>query len=674
VSDKDASTKANLLRDLYLYPNQIALIENNYSDGIIVERKISIRTAFFFLAIILLFLISIYCYPYEKLVIPIAFGLYTLIIIVPKVYYHAIWKNKSTPEELSRYFHCEVKKPRKEQDIAFKRWLFYRQISPFSIRQIWWWTLIIGIYKALTSQVNPLYLATDFKYIDVNGINSFVEQLLTSLIIAIVAYIATNVIKELLDLREAYVKGIDSIKDKTNKLATTISSSINVMKGGSSLITFHENILKLVKTIDSTLVKLIIDLSNSLRAKIDEYVSIIQIKITHDSDNIDGRSGVALISTFEQFIQKKNTEIRDHNSIITSWTNLGEITGKLFERLLNNGGDQLEFYALQLKSPLQYISYIFGKDDDQTPEYLEWQKYLLSNIKHADTGSIYRYFASIDKIEDLKEEYRKWNVDIEEIGLKEVTSIKSETIKRELRMQIKVNINNKNHIDPDTTKISTIIRKNSDGASDQDGWKEKTIAELLNEVIHSNREPGHCFIRQFDLKDYMNLLVDYEFEDNQNGNKSNKLYDYIAFRDGKKPAEWLFCLESRYDKDLDLAYIKIFFKDDKLEAPKYEWKNCDDCKQENRSSQECKSKCMVDGNKYFNRKLKLNKLFFGSEKVISLPRREEDGKMYVSLLGEDKKALAKDNEDPAKSGTFDEVNGRKVYYLNKNIKPIIEYR
>jgi len=98
----------------------------------------------------------------------------------------------------------------------FTKYLY--KVIPFTFRTIWIWTLIFGIATVFTAENIKIHFHSGF---DLKLFSDFAGGLLKALIITIIAYIATNIIHELLQLREQYVEG----KDEMKSLKDTIESS-----------------------------------------------------------------------------------------------------------------------------------------------------------------------------------------------------------------------------------------------------------------------------------------------------------------------------------------------------------------------------------------------------------------------------------------------------------------
>jgi hypothetical protein len=458
---------------------------------------------------------------------------------------------------------------------------------------------------------------------------------------------------------------------------------------GEKILKYNDKANKLFdKLKDGKIGSNFLQLSKDFQEILSGYRDCLFNKLDPSPIDVNGVKEVALLSTFIALLSRKKEDLNNKNLIITSWTNLGKITKKILECFFEQT-DNIECFALQLKSPQQYFSYAFVDDAkriEQAQDYKDWQDYLLSNIKYASKAKpIYRYFASINDIEEIRRLYK-----VDTVSIKEALSLKSEDIRDKMQIEF-IEYSGKSYSDEikNITELFPLINIYHPEASKEDlltlknNAKSKnnlSLANVLNKVIHSE---GKCFIREFDLNDYKNLLVDYEFQTGKKGKGSNKLFDYIAFRDKDKPADWLFCLESLYDEDLDLAYIRVFFKDDEdegnNESKNYEWKSCLDCSERASGSENsCKAKCGLKTERITNRKLKLNRIFFGDERVTSLPfgnkKIDENHQLVRISNGENETAIVQETRNPKLIGELDLEN--KVYHWNKGkvIIPIAEYK
>lgn len=120
----------------------------------------------------------------------------------------------------------------------FKAWKRLVFISPFTFRHLWWWVLISGIVTVelgYSSEETPTAL----------GIS-----LMRAVIMSVIAFIATNIIRELLHLRQGYLQAIERVEllsssvDRLGKLIreilptalNTLHTSLQYIDGGVHLL------------------------------------------------------------------------------------------------------------------------------------------------------------------------------------------------------------------------------------------------------------------------------------------------------------------------------------------------------------------------------------------------------------------------------------------------------
>ena len=100
---------------------------------------------------------------------------------------------------------------------------------------------------------------------------------------------------------------------------------------------------------------------------------------------------------------------------------------------------------------------------------------------------------------------------------------------------------------------------------------EYTLAELLENKIHPRNEGSGCSVREFDIKDFIELLhdFDYNYEYPKAGMKSNsnKLFDYFAIRRKNNNGEfdWAYCIRAVYDRSMEIAKFEIFQEPNKTD-------------------------------------------------------------------------------------------------------------
>lgn len=275
----------------------------------------------------------------------------------------------------------------------------------------------------------------------------------------------------------------------------------------------------------------------------------IQEEITHVS--LDPVAKLALLSANTNLFHNQIGTGNDKKTILTPWSNLGRISRFLMTDIKEMREkdkmniDDIEIYALQLKTPLKFLEKYVPVEEDKKGKDTEWIEFINENILDKHRIKLMRYFAAIDdkvnngSIEIRPQEYKHllWG------------DVAKECLKN--KYYVEKDIETK--IDRKEMDTPVIYNKN-----DQSGnLEEKTVSEILGKTIHKE---GHCFIRIFDDEgkrkkdnkdDYHSLLLDEVF---------NKLIDYLAIRKRNKnngKMEWIFCVRSLYDEDFDAAKIEF---------------------------------------------------------------------------------------------------------------------
>lgn len=85
----------------------------------------------------------------------------------------------------------------------FKLFIRSIYITPFTFRHVWWFVLIFGFINV---QYETLELCGTLYIFDFSSkeISDFLQKFVKLLIVSTIAYIATNILRELQALREGY--------------------------------------------------------------------------------------------------------------------------------------------------------------------------------------------------------------------------------------------------------------------------------------------------------------------------------------------------------------------------------------------------------------------------------------------------------------------------------------
>jgi hypothetical protein len=446
-----------------------------------------------------------------------------------------------------------------DRKLGFTRRTFLRYwqrllfISPFAYKYIWWWSLVASIAAVMMETFAQLRDGTSEHPLDVG------VSLLKAFLIAILAYIATNIIRELLALRSKYVEAQQSAGD----LRTVIDDCVGQMRSnaGNMRDEMQHNVGKMqeiVGKVQDIVPKAVDTLTAALS------LAESQIGLKGLAEEINKASGSE--SAFQGFTQNLSAQVNnfchqlrevednvikllilsvlnqciaDHNSILnTSKKHLlvrFSTLAKTAEQIVNasKNCDNIEYYASLAIPPAHFLNKTRGEAVGDS----DWEGYLNSNIINSLAGvKQKRYFLSIDKID----QYNNLS--------SEARLLAHEIVNSQLRSRVQASeTENQPGWRAGTKRLVPVA--NGTGASrkyviEEDGpatWP--TLADVLDATYHA---PSCCFVREFNSAQFEELMTDQE---------TRKPYDYYAVR---RNGDWTFCLESRYDKDLDVADMQIY--------------------------------------------------------------------------------------------------------------------
>lgn len=677
--------RVRLATDLYYRAGSTLFLDTDYGElGRIIERRISFRTSIFFLALILGVIACILLGTPHKMHVYFLGGA-TLIFLLLKglarlITFGGLHRKKRTAEQ---YFSEVIHKFNVSWSPVYNFCAFLDSVRPFSLRQIWFWTLVVGLV---------LTTINDFGYASITSMSSeslteFADDFLRYLIIAIIAYIATNVIRELFQVREKYAQSVKEIKETTENGTEAVRRALTIADGIGPLVELDALAPTLVAT-EFARKNGFVGSVHTFNKRIGEYVSSLTSmikKVTNKKNpGVDHSiSRMAITVTVSEMLREKVEKLSRETSLLTTFANLGGITAELLKNTVGMIGQRedsghLECYALQIKPPMKFVNYPFinGASED---EKKEWLNYINTNLEYMRREfDIYRYFVSIDSnslgsdtvcsVRELSElgadnlGYLGWPVFIVDKTRIHEEGLKAERLIENLRIE---------DVDKDARGEIKVDRANY------------SVADVLGSVIH---QEGHCFVREFDADEIKRLLL---VSGERRRIEGKKPLDYFAFRvkvagesggsigpnsrDGVPKREyspeqrydWVFCLETIYDEDLDVADIKILFKDgertpeeknpsaatsradENNQVGKLIWQSCATCEHIlYKSPVECLNNCW-DGkredtverklNEVFfrfplkNRKLKLNEIFFGHPLFCERIRETNEGGARVRL-------------------------------------------
>jgi len=438
--------------------------------------------------------------------------------------------------------------------ITWQRFLFF---SPFSYRFIWWWTLIVGIASAEMEYFVQLRSSPD-QHIALHPSDLGIS-FMRAIIVSVIAYIATNIIRELLYLREYYIEGKDEARGLSrllkkfspiiNETYGVLTAAVGVLGTGVKLKDFagpqrsHQN-APFREQSDKFL--------KNISDQIDNFVKQLD-------EALDQHVKLWLIVTLNTYIETQRRILNtDQKHLLTRFSDLARITRELVAATypsfkINDIDEGIEFFALLVIPPEKFLNFT----DKKYMGDCDWESYLSGNIKAASGGVRQnRYFLSIRApafdLSKSEEAYELCHDFIKE-QLKRFVQLKEQ--------QFEINSDDSRPIKApckETVSISGVEReryviekeKRTDGE-----WQ--SLGTVIGTIYHV---PGSCYIREFSKDEYEQHLID--------DKGSKKPLDYFAI---KKNEVWKLCLQTRYDKSFDIADIEIYHDEMKDPVLQNKW-------------------------------------------------------------------------------------------------------
>lgn len=456
-------------------------------------------------------------------------------------------------------------------------------------RFLWWWTLFVGIGAVLNSNTGKAQIQ----------FSEMMADVMRAVLIALVANVATNIIRELLVLRGQYASTAGSVRDidgallrhartlddtvrkiKTSVFSVRAASSIQSL--GSVLQGFRD---RLEKTTDSDSA----DLEKSYFEHYTEALATNASRLLQVYDDWPSAHRLFGAATMTSFIEEQRPEDSRYLVRFSTLAKVAEEVCRAVDKLAQsaNGGGKFEIFALVAMPPQRFLNkgqldegagpgrYKCGHQNFE--DYLEYfadraqcskgSTHNENDHLHVDT---YRFFLSItpEGGESSLRKYRKDNRDpgfiremragerhkefVSRMLTAELTELTSATVREQLAYTVDVEervpvskgkeVAHKEH-------RSLAQRERLHGAQEQwryrirhsDGSGE-TLGAVLGRRYH---KAGYCRVLE---------LHDWEAIEWLQDRRTGKPKDYFAVAcDGN----WVFCLRSLFDSDLDVADVEI---------------------------------------------------------------------------------------------------------------------
>ena len=541
----DDRLKAEALFKLFRERTFLGEIEVEYGkQGREIVRKAVRNTS----GIVLLFLILIPIllklplfsgYPFALFVFSLAVCL-IFVFLVPHIYFRINNKNRNGHEIKIDWLQGKLS----NKTLLFRLfWYTPVLVTPFSIRTVWLWTLVFGYYRAIHESGITLTFSLAM---DWNVLNKFSEEFLKALLLVIVAYIATNIISELLALRDAYAQGtteVGGLKNKIENLSQTLEEKNTEIKYIFDEIQLSQNLKELFGKLSNK--RLGREFIKSLNASIRTYS-----KSFRDKPRLD----IFILSALSGYLNLEVKHFEEEKKLITKFDLFGDIVHLTLEELLLNESveiDKFEIFTIVVIPPKKFICYDQGNNKN-TPN---WMRYLKTNYKVRNILNQYRHFLSVDYSRNT---IRGKNPKI----LKELNEIEVLKIKEELQnIELHVASNWSDSINEEIPIHQTGTEQEgitfSDSEQDIEGYKKMALSDVLANVFHKTDCCKVIEVKIYNDQDINEVkpLVDVA---------GGFLLDYYAVKyDGK----WMFCYRAKYEESLNTAHIELFHS----EMPKDTW-------------------------------------------------------------------------------------------------------
>lgn len=505
------------------------------------------------------------------------------------------WRTRTNRKRRSKFFRKDCRESfMKCSSSKIFFWRLGCYLNLWSLRTIWLWMLVVSIATVL------------MKFFALSDWDSIVasKELLTSLLMALVAYIATNVVREMLQMRVRYqdsvqtiqdteksLKGLKEDFDKQNEQIDLVSKSLNKQASVIAAITDIAGIKRLLNemlknTEDSELLSLI---QGAFRNIGQEAEAI--------SERIDAIPGERkekemfqkmYLNVLNPYVEAELRAFRlstAHQSknigIVTRFSVAGQMVRGLLEAEIRSK-TMLTFHALLVIPPARFLNYVHPaegksnsesttKSSDESWKRLkggdhDWDAYLRANLKAVEkTVNVKRQFLAIT--DGDSEEFKKLPP--------EARALHSTSVKNQLKLFVECDTKYVPvWVNPDTNEIirdhngieqwkyrieEKIIGQNLPELPSAHNTKWVEMAEVIGTKFHI---PNNCFVREITAAQFIDPsdAIGKLLKDTATG----KPWDYFAAHDEAKN-KWVFCLRIRYDKDFDVAILDILYPNDTRE-------------------------------------------------------------------------------------------------------------
>lgn len=461
-------------------------------------------------------------------------------------------KEKDVKDTLRQYVNPE-------QDTAHPNayWLWQRVVllDIFGYRFVWWWVLIIGVVSVFVKNWNPK-LSKVFE-------GDTGSELMVVFLTSVFAFIATNVIRELIVVRVRSQYSADKVEKATSRvmtasdnIATQTESVENKIGGFSKKISDMLDTMCTIANLgemQAATVQIVTKIKNAV-ANESKKDSLKQMNIfvrycTEQTENyirlvntVENKPNLikCLLPTLNKYMEEEKRLLNHKQQrIITSHAVLGTIAENIVSSFFpeNNSGidgalkETIEFYGLMAMKPLDFLKRANGDNKEDTKK---WRIFINANKTYAEKGiKQNRYFIAIESEGDSSQK----------LPLQKQVDLHYASICSDLKdYYVKTDESGNPIFDEDKGfTFKKTNRKNSDS-------KWKSLAKVLFEDYHASC----CFIRKMSIDVYKKHFSREYIRGLQYP------LDYFAVKHAEHG--WLFCLETVYNDATQIADISICYE------------------------------------------------------------------------------------------------------------------
>lgn len=584
--------KKGIILTLLEWPVSLSYIESEFNKngiGKTANRNIVRTTTTTLLIFLGLYILFYVCSGYVRNTVYFSFIVYVVywvLIFLLRWEIHYTWGKEEKIKQTCEYLYSTEKYNLKDR---IRIWCLMN--VPFSLRTIWFWSFILSVslvlvqdkYQIKVNTTCETHFAAGF---GMDHFNEFIIDFLKALVIAIISYIATNIINELLNLRENYATNNNQLKSFKDNLEAFHETFMTVEK---KITESEKNIENLNKSITDTIGSVYLresfrevsqsleKLQNSLhtdtnkeyiKSYFNDFVMTLknQLNIYSTKTTNDGDVNFWLLNSVNEYYKIASEDFNKNNILTTKFQLFSKILYSSLEPILKNNellssfNSNFQIYTLLVLPPSRLLNFHKGKYIDG-----EWREFLLGNRRFANHKiEIRRHFLCLNfDINNLQEVEKYFGDDSYELNIDQV----KEQLNRFYYLKNNQRGSNGELISDFELETKDYIDENNDFKYDQDGNKiicyphtdDKTnkknlvnLSEIIN-AIHYNNSARIIELELLDVKDVNSLK-------NMEGilwdSNSDRAIDYFAIFN-KISNEWVFCFKTIYDPSVNFARVSI---------------------------------------------------------------------------------------------------------------------